>query len=48
MVAYDVENKKLLPFQSLAHRGRKNVNINEITIRVIFMAFDLLLFNDES
>jgi len=35
MVAYDREKEILLPFQELAHRSRKDVNIKEIKVQVI-------------
>lgn len=46
-VAYDLETKKLLPFQDLSRRKRKDVRTEDITVRVHLFAFDLLYFNGE-
>lgn len=47
-VAFDVSSKQILPFQILSTRKRKNVEENEITVRVCLFAFDLLYLNNES
>lgn len=47
-VAYDVATKKLLPFQDLARRKRKDVRTEDITVKVHVFAFDLLFLNGES
>ncbi|KAI9634087.1 putative DNA ligase [Dioszegia hungarica] len=47
-VAYDLETKKLLPFQDLSRRKRKDVRTEDITVRVHLFAFDLLYLNGES
>ncbi|KAK4685375.1 DNA ligase 1, partial [Tremellales sp. Uapishka_1] len=47
-VAYDLETKKLLPFQDLSRRKRKDVRTEDITVRVHLFAFDLLYMNGES
>ncbi|KLT45696.1 putative DNA ligase [Cutaneotrichosporon oleaginosum] len=47
-VAYDVQEKKLLPFQELSRRKRKDVKAEDITVRVHLFAFDLLYLNGES
>ncbi|EIW72109.1 hypothetical protein TREMEDRAFT_25666 [Tremella mesenterica DSM 1558] len=47
-VAYDLEQKKLLPFQDLSRRKRKDVRTEDITVRVHLFAFDLLYLNGES
>ena len=47
MVAYDKKNDKILPFQQLTTRSRKNVDLNTITIHVCMFCFDILLLNDE-
>jgi len=46
-VAYDLETKKLLPFQDLSRRKRKDVRTEDITVRVHLFAFDLLYLNGE-
>lgn len=47
-VAYDTEKKRILPFQELQGRKRKDVNAAAITVKVCIFAFDLLFFNGES
>ena len=47
MVAYDTKNKKILPFQQLTTRSRKNVDVSQITIHVCMFCFDILLLNNE-
>ncbi|WOO82337.1 DNA ligase 1 [Vanrija pseudolonga] len=47
-VAFDLETKKLLPFQDLSRRKRKDVRTEDITVRVHLFAFDLLYLNGES
>lgn len=46
-VAYDLEEKKLLPFQELSRRKRKDVRQEDIKVRVHLFAFDLLYLNGE-
>ena len=46
-MAYDLETKKLLPFQDLSRRKRKDVRTEDITVRVHLFAFDLLYLNGE-
>jgi DNA ligase-1 len=46
-VAYDIQTKKLLPFQDLSRRKRKDVRTEDITVRVHVFAFDLLYLNGE-
>lgn len=46
-VAYDLETKKILPFQDLSRRKRKDVKAEDITVRVHIFAFDLLYLNGE-
>ncbi len=45
-VAYDTESKKLLPFQVLSTRARKDVaSADEVKVKVIIVAFDILFLN---
>ncbi|CAK0877651.1 unnamed protein product [Prorocentrum cordatum] len=45
LVAFDLEAKKILPFQVLSTRGRKNIQIEDIKVQVCIFAFDLMLHN---
>ncbi|CCE63091.1 hypothetical protein TPHA_0D04570 [Tetrapisispora phaffii CBS 4417] len=47
VVAWDVEQKKILPFQVLTTRKRKNVDLKDVKVRVCLFAFDLLYLNNE-
>ncbi|GME87610.1 unnamed protein product [Ambrosiozyma monospora] len=47
-VAYDVGKDKILPFQVLSTRKRKDVKEEDIKVRICLFAFDMLLFNGES
>lgn len=46
-VAYDVKADKLLPFQELSKRKRKDVKVEDIQVKVCLFAFDLLYLNGE-
>ncbi|KAJ5103143.1 DNA ligase [Penicillium argentinense] len=46
-VAWDTVNKKVLPFQQLMTRKRKDVKAEDIKVKVCIFAFDLLFFNGE-
>lgn len=48
IVAVDTRTNKILPFQQLTSRSRKNVDKNEIEINVCLYMFDLLYLNDQS
>lgn len=48
VVAWDEQNKKILPFQILSTRKRKDVSESEIKIKVCVFIFDLLYLNGES
>lgn len=45
VVAWDVANSKILPFQILSTRGRKNISIEDIKVQVCIMPFDCMLYN---
>ncbi|KAJ4725014.1 DNA ligase [Melia azedarach] len=47
LVAYDREKQKILPFQILSTRARKNVSVNDIKVDVCIYAFDILYLNDQ-
>ncbi|KDQ63563.1 hypothetical protein JAAARDRAFT_169520 [Jaapia argillacea MUCL 33604] len=46
-VAIDKDTKKLMPFQELSKRKRKDVKVEDIQVRVCLFAFDLLYLNGE-
>ncbi|KAF7458750.1 DNA ligase I [Cryptosporidium felis] len=48
VVAYSAEDNKILPFQILSTRKRKNVTLEEIQIQVCLLIFDCMEFNGES
>jgi DNA ligase-1 len=47
-VAYDRATGRLLPFQVLSTRSRKDATLDSIKVQVIYIAFDLLYLNGES
>eukprot|EP00911_Craspedida_sp_UC1_P001901 UC1_evm1s1460 len=47
-VAYDVTEKKILPFQVLSTRKRKDAVADDIKVQVCLFAFDLIYLNGES
>lgn len=47
-VAWDVENSKILPFQVLSTRKRKDVQEKDIKVQVCLFVFDILYYNGES
>eukprot|EP00808_Paulinella_micropora_P021157 g68203.t1 len=48
VVAWDKEQQKILPFQTLSTRKRKDVAEDEISVQVCLFAFDLLFYNGKS
>ena len=46
-VAWDLKEKRVLPFQQLMTRKRKDVKVEEVTVKVCVFAFDLLYYNGE-
>ncbi|OOF92479.1 hypothetical protein ASPCADRAFT_210324 [Aspergillus carbonarius ITEM 5010] len=46
-VAWDTETKKVLPFQQLMTRKRKDVKAEDVKVKVCIFAFDLLFLNGE-
>lgn len=47
-VAWDVQDKRILPFQVLSTRKRKTAEGDDIKVKVCLFAFDLLHLNDRS
>lgn len=47
-VAWDPQNKKVLPFQQLMTRKRKDVKTSDVTVKVCVYAFDMLFYNGEA
>lgn len=47
-VAWDVAQKKVLPFQQLMTRKRKDVKVEDVKVKVCVFAFDLLFLNGEA
>jgi DNA ligase-1 len=47
-VAWDVEQKKVLPFQQLMTRKKKDVKIEDVKVKVCVFAFDLLYLDGEA
>ncbi|SCQ16683.1 DNA ligase I, putative [Plasmodium ovale] len=45
VVAYDIESKKILPFQVLTTRKRKDVDIENIKVKICLFPFDLICCN---
>jgi len=48
VVAWDVTNHRILPFQILSTRGRKNIKVEDIKVQVCIMPFDCMLCNGET
>lgn len=47
-VAWDVQKKTVLPFQQLMTRKRKDVQVEDVKVKVCVFAFDLLFLNGEA
>ncbi|KAI0118827.1 hypothetical protein GGR51DRAFT_497807 [Nemania sp. FL0031] len=47
-VAWDVAEKKVLPFQQLMTRKKKDVKLEDVKVKVCVFAFDLLFLNGEA
>ncbi|KAI4263682.1 MAG: hypothetical protein L6R42_001181 [Xanthoria sp. 1 TBL-2021] len=47
-VAWDMVDKKVLPFQQLMTRKRKDVKVEDVKVRVCVFAFDMLFYNGEA
>lgn len=47
-VAWDTEEKKVLPFQQLMTRKKKDVKLEDVKVKVCVFAFDLLYLNGEA
>ncbi|KAL8915927.1 MAG: hypothetical protein Q9208_008782 [Pyrenodesmia sp. 3 TL-2023] len=47
-VAWDVVEKKVLPFQQLMTRKRKDVKVEDVKVKVCIFAFDMLFYNGEA
>ncbi|TID30497.1 hypothetical protein CANINC_000850 [Pichia inconspicua] len=47
-VAWDLKTEKILPFQILSTRKRKDVQEKDIQVQVCLFAFDILYYNGES
>lgn len=45
LVAFDQTTEKILPFQVLSTRGRKNIIVEDIKVNVCLFAFDCMLCN---
>lgn len=48
VVAFDSVQNKILPFQTLSTRKRKNVEVKDITVGVCVFVFDILYFGESS
>ena len=46
-VAWDMVEKKVLPFQQLMTRKRKDVKVEDVKVKVCVFAFDILFHNGE-
>eukprot|EP00210_Caulerpa_lentillifera_P002984 g2849.t1 len=44
-VAYDQQNQKILPFQALSTRARKDIKVEDIKVNICLFCFDCLYLN---
>ncbi|PHH85470.1 hypothetical protein CDD83_376 [Cordyceps sp. RAO-2017] len=47
-VAWDINEKRVLPFQQLMTRKRKDVKVEDVKVKVCVFAFDLLYLNGQA
>jgi hypothetical protein len=47
VVGWGVNGVRLLPFQVLSTRKRKDVQLSEVTVKVILFGFDILYLDGE-
>ncbi|KAL8914516.1 MAG: hypothetical protein Q9171_000869 [Xanthocarpia ochracea] len=47
-VAWDMVEKKVMPFQQLMTRKRKDVKVEDVKVKVCVFAFDMLFYNGEA
>lgn len=47
VVAWEPQTERILPFQILSTRKRKDVTVDSVQVQVVLMAFDLLYLNGE-
>ncbi|KAI4231789.1 MAG: hypothetical protein LQ349_005391 [Xanthoria aureola] len=47
-VAWDMVDKKVMPFQQLMTRKRKDVKVEDVKVKVCVFAFDMLFYNGEA
>jgi DNA ligase 1 len=48
VVAFDAVTNRIKPFQDIQHRGRVNVDLKSIEVKVCIFPFDLMYFNGQS
>eukprot|EP00451_Oxyrrhis_marina_P001508 CAMPEP_0204257848 /NCGR_PEP_ID=MMETSP0468-20130131/4674_1 /ASSEMBLY_ACC=CAM_ASM_000383 /TAXON_ID=2969 /ORGANISM="Oxyrrhis marina" /LENGTH=743 /DNA_ID=CAMNT_0051232013 /DNA_START=16 /DNA_END=2247 /DNA_ORIENTATION=+ len=48
VVAFDVKEKRILPFQQLTTRKKKDVHASEVTVQVCLFPFDIMLLNGQA
>ena len=48
IVPFDKNTNKILPFQILTTRSRKNVNVEDISIHVCMFLFDIIYLNGKN
>lgn len=45
LVGFDIENSRILPFNAIQTRSRKNVTDKDLKTKIAMMAFDILYLN---